>query len=75
LSVTLNRLVREFRERGEVEEAEYLEWVIPLEIMMLHNFTYEQVMKMPVEEAERWYGTPPKPLKYDGWNHWYGKAA
>lgn len=70
------RLVAEaMRRRGEEDEADYLEWVIPFELMILHDFSYDEVMDMDVGEAEAWYRTPPKPSRYDGWNFWWGSKA
>lgn len=73
--VTLREVVEELRQRGEPEEAEYCELVIPFELSLIHGFTRDKVLDMTVDEVEAWYATPPKPLKYDGWNYWPGKCA
>ena len=75
MPVTLREVAVELRRRGEHEEAEYCELVIPFELILIHDFTFDEVLDMTVDEVEAWYGTPPKPLKYIGWNFTWGLAA
>jgi len=75
MSVCLAEVIKALRERGEDEEASYCELMIPFELSLLHGFTIREILKMSMNEIEAWYNTPPKPLKYEGWNYWRGKSA
>lgn len=73
--VSLQQVVEAMRVKGEEDEADYLELMIPLELMVLHGFSFEEVMEMSMDDVEAWYNTSPKPIRYAGWNFWWGEAA
>lgn len=75
MPVKLRDIIEALVERGEADWAEACAWILPLEPMMDHGFTYDEILDMTIEEIEVWRKTPPKPLKYDGWQFWWGKAA
>ena len=75
MSVPLKKVVEELRERGEEEEADYIELMIPFELMIIHNFSYDEGMDMSLDDIEAWYQIPAKPAKYEGWSFWWGEAA
>ena len=69
-------VIHALEKRGRNEEAELCRVLPPLLISLLHGFTEERVMRMTINEVERWIVTPPRPPQYDGWNTFYwGKAA
>lgn len=75
MSVRLADVVAALRERGEYDEADYCEIVIPFEICIKHGFGMDEVLEMTMDEVEAWYSIPEKPLKYSGWNFWWGTEA
>lgn len=75
MPITLRQVIEELQKRGEVEWAEACELLLPFDLMITHGFTMNKVLDMTLEEIEAWNNIPPKPLKYDGWNFWWGKAA
>jgi hypothetical protein len=59
--------------RNRRDEAEdYLTFFV-LNVGLIHGFTIEEVEQMTISELEHWVYAPPKPLKYDGWNFWWGE--
>jgi len=75
MSLRLIEVIEALRQRERNDEADYYEMVVPFELFLIHNLSENKVLNMTVDEIEAWYKTPPKPLKYGGWNFWWGKAA
>ena len=73
--IRLVDLIEALKQRGRLEEAEFYELLVCFELNFLHGFSKEKIMKMTIEEINTWYNLPVKPSKYDGWNHWWGKAV
>ena len=75
MSVRLKDVIEALKKRGEDDWAEACMWVLPLQPMIEHGFAYEEVLNMTINEIEAWDKIPAKPLKYEGWNFWWGLAA
>ena len=75
MSYKLSDIIKVLEQLGRQEEAEYYKLMVPFDLLLLHRFSEKRVMSMTVDEIEKWYQTPPKPLKYEGWNFWWGEAA
>jgi len=68
-------VIKALEQRGRDDDAEYYRVVIPFELGIIHGLSEGMVMQMTIDEIEGWYNKPPKPLKYEGWNHWWGRAV
>jgi len=74
MKLKLRDVIEALEQRKRYGDAEYYRVVIPFELGIIHGFTEGQVLRMTIDEIEMWYRKPPKPLKYDGWNFWWGTA-
>jgi len=68
-------LIENLKKRGRIEEADFYELMVPLDLNFIHGFSKKKIMEMTVEEITAWYNTSPRPIKYEGWTYWRGKAA
>lgn len=67
-------IIKAFEQRGRDEDAEYWRTTIPFELGVMHRLSEKAVMMMTMDEIEGWYQKPMTPLKYEGWNFWWGTA-
>jgi len=64
------------RKRGEVEEALSYQLYVFLHLGLYYGIPENRVMTMSIDKIVRLLMTPPRPLKYRGWNTFYwGEAA
>jgi len=75
MSVKLRDVIKALEQRERYEDAEYYGTIVPFELGIIHGFSENQVLGMTIDEIEMWYRKPPKPLKYEGWNFWWGEAV
>jgi hypothetical protein len=68
-------VIRALEKRERYEDAEYYKVMIPLQLSLLHGLTEEKVLNMTIDEIEGYFNMPPVPLKYEGWNFWWGPAV
>lgn len=64
------------KKRGEVEEALNYQTYVFLHLSLHYGISEDRIMRMPIDKVVRLLVTPPRPLKYRGWNTFYwGEAA
>jgi len=61
--------------RGRQEEADYYGAIYPQMISMIYGLSVDDLLHMSIEEISKLEVPPEKPLKYEGWNFWHGRAA
>jgi len=71
----LKDMLAALRERGREEEAMLYGTLIPAQLYLRQRISEKRVLNMELEEIETYMRLPEKPLKYDGWQHYWGKAA
>ena len=75
MSTKLHEIIEALIKREEKDWAEACAWLLPLEPMINHGYSYEEILNMTIEEIEVLMKTPQKPLKYENWNFWWGQEA
>lgn len=68
-------IARTLEKHGRQEEADYYGTVYPQMISLIYSIPIDKLLYMSVEEISALELPPEKPLKYDGWNFWFGRAA
>lgn len=68
-------IIEELKRQGRHLEADKLKAEVLLELYFKHGLDEHSILKMTIDELEGWYQKPPKPLKYDGWQFYWGKAV
>lgn len=73
----LRDVIAALEKRGRCEDEEYAfcSFFIPFKLMLFHGLSEEQVLNMTIDEIKTWWDAPIKPLKYEGWNFYWGEAA
>jgi len=74
-SLKLREIISALQERGRHDEAEFYQLTTVLQLTILQGFSESKILDMTVDEVNAYLKLPPKPLKYEGWNFWWGDAA
>ena len=71
----LKDMLTALRERGREEEALLYGTIIPAQLYLRQRIGEKRVLNMELDDIDVLMRLPEKPLKYDGWNFWWGEAA
>jgi len=71
----LKEMLAALRERGREEEALLYGAIIPAQLYLRQRISEKRVLNMELDDIDVLVRLPEKPLKYDGWTHYWGKAA
>lgn len=71
----LRDMIQALQERGRYEEALIYRTLISAQLYLKQGLSEKRVLNMTLDEIEIQMRLPEKPLKYEGWNHWWGEAA
>jgi hypothetical protein len=61
--------------RGREEEADYYGEAFPTLMSLIYDVPIDEILQMTPEDISKLELPPEKPLKYEGWNFWHGRAA
>jgi len=71
----LREIIVALHQKGRHDEAEFYQLTTVLQLMTLQGFSESRILDMTVDEVDAYLKLPQKPLKYEGWNFWWGKEA
>lgn len=63
------------KKQGRQEEADYYRETYPLIMSLIYDLPIDELLYMTATEISKLQVPPEKPLKYEGWNFWHGRAA
>lgn len=68
-------MVGALKQRGRDEEALVYETLITAQLYLRQGLSEKRVLDMTLDEIEAQMMLPEKPLRYEGWNFWWGLEA
>lgn len=71
--VRLIDVVEALRKRGRDDEADELEAMITLQLVLFHDLDVEEIQHMKIDDVAAFLNLPPKKVGWD--NFYYGMAA
>lgn len=74
-SLRLVDVVHALEKRGRTTEALNYSIILPLFLELAHGVSIDDALMMSLDEVVHLTLKPVKPLKYEGWNFWWGAAV
>ena len=74
-SLCLSDIITALKKRGRIDEAEAYQLYVTVYLDFVHGVPEDEALKMSIDDVTKLLVLPPKPLRYEGWNFYWGKAA